>query len=157
MTLPMNKQNGMALFVSLIFLLLLTIIGVAAMQGAGMQEKMAGNTRLKNQSFQLAEAALREGEGVVANGNLSCSACGNNGCTGPDTANITTGGESSATCDAWFSASGNNASYYIQLLGTSSRVANRVNANEGSATLYRITAVSDVGNARTVLESVYAK
>ena len=147
----------MALFVSLIFLLLLTIIGVAAMQGAGMQEKMAGNTRLKNQSFQLAEAALREGEGKVANGNLSCNACGNNGCRGPDTANINLSNESAATCDAWFKASGNNASYYIQLLGTSSRVANRISASQGSATLYRITAVSDMGNARTVLESVYAK
>lgn len=157
MKLSMNKQSGMALFVSLIFLLLLTIIGVAAMQGAGMQEKMAGNTRLKNQSFQLAEAALREGEGVVVNGNLSCDACVGNDCRGPDTATITPSSESSATCDAWFNASGNNASYYIQLLGTSSRVASRVNASEGSATLYRITAVSDVGNARTVLESVYAK
>ncbi|WP_244158162.1 pilus assembly PilX family protein [Phytopseudomonas flavescens] len=154
----MNKQNGMALFVSLIFLLLLTIIGVAAMRGAGMQEKMAGNTRLKNQSFQLAEAALREGEGVVANGNPSCSSCGDNGCRGPDTTTITSSAAgSSAACDTWFTVSGNNTYYYIQLLGTSSRVASRVNASGGSATLYRITAVSDVGNARTVLESVYAR
>lgn len=160
MKLSMNKQHGMALFVSLIFLLLLTIIGVAAMQGAGMQEKMAGNTRLKNQSFQLAEAALREGEGVVANKNPSCSACVGNACRGADLTTISSNAAAdgaSASCDKWFASSGRNASYYIQLLGTSSRVANRVNASEGSATLYRITAVSDVGNARTVLESVYAK
>lgn len=157
MKLSMNKQHGMALFVSLIFLLLLTIIGVAAMQGAGMQEKMAGNTRLKNQSFQLAEAALREGEGVVENESPGCSACEGDDCRGPDTATITSSADSSATCDAWFTTSGGNAFYYIQLLGTSSRVANRASASGGSATLYRITAVSDVGNARTVLESVYAK
>ena len=37
------RQQGIALFVSLIFLLLLTIVGVAGMKSAAMQEKMSGN------------------------------------------------------------------------------------------------------------------
>lgn len=152
----MNKQNGMALFVSLIFLLLLTIIGVAAMQGAGMQEKMAGNTKLKNESFQYAEAALREGEAAVARDEaVSCEACNGDACRGPDTVSIVAG---TGTCNVWTSITAHAGTfYYTQKLGESSRVVTQSGASGGSATLYRITAVSDVGNARTVLESVYAK
>ena len=85
----MKKQNGMALFVSLIFLLLLTIIGVASMQNAGLQEKMAGNIKIKNETFQLAERALREGENFIAapanEGSLAtCSTCTGDGCRVPD-------------------------------------------------------------------------
>ena len=50
-------QRGMALLVSLVFLLLLTLIGLSSMQNATLQEKMAGSVSLRNQSFQGAEAA----------------------------------------------------------------------------------------------------
>ncbi len=55
-------QRGAVLIVSLIFLLLLTLIGTAAMRTTTLQERMAGNTRDINLSFQAAEAALRAGE-----------------------------------------------------------------------------------------------
>ena len=45
-------QRGMALLVSLVFLLLLTLIGLSSMQSATLQEKMAGSVALRNQSFQ---------------------------------------------------------------------------------------------------------
>jgi type IV pilus assembly protein PilX len=48
----------MALIVSLIFLLLLTMIGISSMQNASLQERMAGSVKLRNESFQVAEAAL---------------------------------------------------------------------------------------------------
>jgi len=50
------------LFVSLIMLLVLTVIGVTAMQTTTLEEKMAGNLRDQTLAFQAAEAALREGE-----------------------------------------------------------------------------------------------
>ena len=47
-----RSQRGMALLVSLVFLLLLTLIGISSMQNATLQEKMAGSVSLRNQSFQ---------------------------------------------------------------------------------------------------------
>ena len=60
-----RAQRGMALLVSLVFLLLLTLIGISSMQNATLQEKMASSVTLRNQSFQIAEAALRIGESAV--------------------------------------------------------------------------------------------
>ena len=57
-----NRQSGAVLAISLIMLLLLTIIGIASMGGAGLEEKMAGNLRDRNLAFQAAETALRAGE-----------------------------------------------------------------------------------------------
>jgi type IV pilus assembly protein PilX len=57
-----RSQRGIALVVSLIMLLVLTLIGVTAMQLSTRQEKMAGNTRDLDLAFQAAEAGLRFGE-----------------------------------------------------------------------------------------------
>ncbi len=57
-----SQQTGSALIISLVFLLLLTVLGLSAMQSSTLQEKMAGNAAEKNRAFQLAEAALRAGE-----------------------------------------------------------------------------------------------
>lgn len=153
----MKKQNGMALFVSLIFLLLLTIIGVASMQNAGLQEKMAGNIKIKNETFQLAERALREGENFIAapasEASLAaCSTCTGDGCRVPDFSGDLSAG--SGVCDVWISASDGGAFYRLQQLGTSSDAVNVQNGS--SVMLYRVTAVATKGNAKTALESIYA-
>lgn len=57
-----NEEAGAALVVALIFLMLMSLIGTAAMRGATMQEQMAGHTRDWSLAFQAAEAALREAE-----------------------------------------------------------------------------------------------
>jgi type IV pilus assembly protein PilX len=56
------RQKGTALIVALIFLLILTILGVTAMGTSTLEEKMAGNAKEQNLAFQSAEAALRAGE-----------------------------------------------------------------------------------------------
>ena len=56
------RQRGSALIIALVFLLVMTLIGVTAMQGTSQQESMAGNMRDRNLAFQAAEAALRAGE-----------------------------------------------------------------------------------------------
>ena len=58
-------QRGSALIFALVFLLVMTVIGIAGMQGTTQQEKMAGNMRNRNLAFQAAEAALRAGEKFV--------------------------------------------------------------------------------------------
>jgi type IV pilus assembly protein PilX len=60
-----SAQRGSALIVSLVFLLLLTILGVTAMRSSVLQERMAGNTRDTNLAFQAAETALRAGENIL--------------------------------------------------------------------------------------------
>lgn len=57
-----RRQQGAVLVVALIFLLVMTLIGVTAMQGTSQQEKMASNTRQRNLAFQGAEACIRTGE-----------------------------------------------------------------------------------------------
>lgn len=80
-----RRQNGAVLVISLIFLLVMTLIGVAAMQGVTLEEKMAGNMRSGEIAFQAAEAALREGEEWIMDINLydpptAVSSCSNNPC-----------------------------------------------------------------------------
>lgn len=57
-----NRQHGAVLVISLIFLLLMTIIGVTSIQTTILQERMAGNVRDHNRALQAAEMALRAGE-----------------------------------------------------------------------------------------------
>lgn len=60
--LAVHRQRGVALYVALIMLLLLTLLGVAALQVTAMQERMAGNFRTYNLAFNRAEETLRNQE-----------------------------------------------------------------------------------------------
>lgn len=57
-----RAQTGIVLATALVFLLLLTLIGVTAMQGIAQQERMADNARQRTLALQGAEACLRWGE-----------------------------------------------------------------------------------------------
>lgn len=73
-----HRQRGVVLVVSLIMLLVVTLLAVSSMQGTGLEEKMAGNTRDRNLAFQTTESAIREAEtfieGVVSLGNFNGAA-----------------------------------------------------------------------------------
>lgn len=72
-----NRQSGVALVVGLIFLVVLSLLGISAMQSATLEERMAGNLRDRSLAVQSAEAALRDAEndilGIRANG-IPCPA-----------------------------------------------------------------------------------
>ena len=55
-----NAQRGAILIVALLFLTILTILGVTAMTTTTHEEKMAGHSRDTSLAFQAAEAALRD-------------------------------------------------------------------------------------------------
>jgi len=150
-----TAQRGMALLVSLVFLLLLSLIGISSMQNATLQEKMAGSLALRNQSFQRAEAALRVGESAVQRDNYSLAACsGNRQCLPPaESSTIKAAGFNSASGVTWIAS--DNGFYGVQNIGTSLTAVN-VPINT-QATLYRVTAVGVAGNSRSVVESIYAK
>jgi type IV pilus assembly protein PilX len=59
----LSNQRGAVLAIALIMLLVMTILGVTAMQMSRVEERMAGNTRDINLAFQGAEAGLRDAEG----------------------------------------------------------------------------------------------
>ena len=55
-------QRGTALIMALVFLVLLTILGLKAMDTTALEEKMTSNTKDKNVAFESAETALTFGE-----------------------------------------------------------------------------------------------
>ncbi len=56
------QERGAVLIVALVFLLIMTLIGVFAMRGTIMEERMAGNLRDRNLAFEAGETALRDVE-----------------------------------------------------------------------------------------------
>ena len=62
---PTVAQSGSALIVGIIFLLVMTMLGLTAMQTTSLEERMAGNLRDKDLAAQVAEMALRAGEEEV--------------------------------------------------------------------------------------------
>ena len=59
------RQRGVALFISLVLLLVLTIIGVSAVQTTSLEERMSRNTRDVALAFQAAESSLRDAEAFL--------------------------------------------------------------------------------------------
>lgn len=54
------KQQGAALIVSLIILLILTILGVSSLSNSGLESRMAHNFQLSNYVFHGAESAIED-------------------------------------------------------------------------------------------------
>jgi type IV pilus assembly protein PilX len=65
----MKQQQGSALIISLLILLVMTLIGISAMSTATMEEKMAANDRNQKVAFLTAEAGLTEAENAIATNN----------------------------------------------------------------------------------------
>lgn len=61
----LRRQNGAALIIALIMLLVMTVLGIAAMGVTRMEERMAGNARDVDLAFQASEAGLRDGEARI--------------------------------------------------------------------------------------------
>jgi len=59
------RQQGTVLVIGLIFLAMLTLMGVAAYTTATQEEKMSGNARDARRAFEAAESSLRDCEGVL--------------------------------------------------------------------------------------------
>ena len=57
-----RRQEGAILVIALLFLVLLTIIGISSISSVTLEERMAGNLREQTTAFQAAESALRDAE-----------------------------------------------------------------------------------------------
>jgi type IV pilus assembly protein PilX len=60
-----TRNRGVALFISLVLLLVLTIIGISAVQTTSLETRMARNEYDTLLAFQAAESALRDAEAFL--------------------------------------------------------------------------------------------
>lgn len=149
-----RRQNGMALMMSLVFMLLLSLIGLSSMQSATLQEKMAGSVVSRNQSFQDAESALRMGESAVLGGGFQSQMCEDPiRCAPPaESAVVATAGFNAQSGVTWVAAG--SGFYGLQNLGVSEKAVNV--PSKLPVILFRVTAIGRAGQSRSVLESIHA-
>lgn len=75
-----RREQGAVLFIGLVFLLILTMLGISAMSINTLEERMAGNSRDLNLAFQAAESGLRDAELDILN-NISPASSFDVSCT----------------------------------------------------------------------------
>lgn len=79
-----RKQDGAALLICLIILVLVTLMGLTTMKSSTLQEKMSGGNADKALAFQAGELALRDAEAYIKASLTSTSGfaadCGNGLC-----------------------------------------------------------------------------
>jgi type IV pilus assembly protein PilX len=97
------RQRGVSLVVALILLLIMTLLGLAALRTTSLQEHMSANMIDRTAQFQAAESALREAEALIASGITvpSAGTCSNGICATPV----------SGAADRWLDASFGDASW----------------------------------------------
>jgi type IV pilus assembly protein PilX len=66
-----SRQHGAVLIVALMFLIVLTLLGLSAMTGTTLEERMAGNNRDYNMALQAAEATMRDAEADLKNSGVT--------------------------------------------------------------------------------------
>jgi type IV pilus assembly protein PilX len=113
-------QRGMALIVGLIFVVVLTLLGLAAMRTVVLEERMAGTMRDRSLALQAAEMTLRYAEQDISNsGRISGvtgfdETCANGLCYwGPQYAALTPHAQPDLAINAaWNTTYGTNAKEY---------------------------------------------
>lgn len=76
-TVNLKNEQGAALVVGLMILLLATFLAVATMNNANMQERMAANSQNENLAFQAAESSVDNQINLVGDGNMSALTAAN--------------------------------------------------------------------------------
>lgn len=173
-----HRQCGVVLVIALIALIVLALLAISAMNNAGLEERMAGDTREVNIAFQAVEAGLRDGEADVEASITPyvsfSSTCSGGLCSLPSVSvprALSIDWNNAAVSRAYGSQTGatplsNVAAqprYIIELLPNLPPVLGQSVALGikplGLGTAYRVTAIGYGGRADTqaVLQSVYVK
>jgi type IV pilus assembly protein PilX len=69
---------GFVMVTGLLFLVVLTLLCLALFRSTGIMDRISANTRDKQRSFEMAQAALRYGEWFMANSAPNVSTCASN-------------------------------------------------------------------------------
>jgi len=166
---PMKRprQQGIALVVALILLVVMTLLGLGAMRSVTLEEKMAANTFDRSVSFQAAEAVLREAESKLTGPTppmpAAGSACVAGICGAPPASdpprwldNSFAGWQAGAAV-----VSGSvtvTPQYFIEYLGNTFYCRPADPSSAATCKRYRVTARSNAGTDRAavMLQSIYA-
>ncbi|GEM_PF-969792 len=62
---PQCRERGAVLLVALIFLVVLSLLGINSLDSTMLETKLATNNQEKNWSFQVAESGLRQAEAIL--------------------------------------------------------------------------------------------
>lgn len=145
-----GKQNGVVLVVGLVFLLVLTIIGITSLRTTTLEERMAGNLQQQTVAFQDAESRVAALINTLNAGTVNLSA--NDSCQTIDTE--TNPGSNNSQAIASF----HTCPEYI---GTSmaGRMTNTAEGSQTSLLHFRLESTSTtVGNATaTVQQGVFQR
>lgn len=175
----MASQRGASLVVALMFLIVLTILGLVTVRSSTVQERMAGNDRDRAVAFEAAEAALRDAEqDILANvttASAFATACAAGLCIPSTTAtpNWNSVSWAGGTSRVYGATSGAGSypldvvqppRYIIELLpdipaGAGNSLNTSQRSSTGGGTGYRITARGwgRRGTTQVMLQSVYVK
>lgn len=168
---PLHTQNGVALIVSLIILLILSILGVQSLQTSTLEEKMAGNFRDNKVALEAAESALLAGEAWVDSLTVHPDEndTGTNGIWTFGKANIKdqTFWDNATQVDTGLTGLHTQPSYVVEYRGITSAVTNgspergqnQSSSSEPDLYNYRITArgLGGSGNSEVILQSHFKK
>ncbi len=167
-----SRQDGVALIIALIILVLMTLVGLTAMRTVTLEERMAANTYDRSLSFQAAESALKEAEDFVALNRPTrpaLSGCLNGLCGAPNPTEVERWQDNAfpipPAVNGWQTATvvANGAisitpQFIIEYLGDTFPCQPGNPASTNDCKRYRITARSAPGPDRSqvILQSVFA-
>lgn len=162
-----HRQQGVALIIALVLLVIMTLLGLSAMRSVSLEEKMSGQTYDRSISFQATEAALREAEAWVSTNKptpAAGAACNSDGvCGSPAAGDLERWNDSSFA--GWKTAtavvSGSNSltpEYFIEYLGNTYPCVPTDPSQGTDCKRYRVTARSNAGSDRAsvMLQSIFA-
>lgn len=176
LAMPQGRQQGVALFISLVVLLIITILGISSLQTTSLEERMAAGARDRDLAFQAAEAALISGEQFIETlgpGSLGQFSANSNGLFVPaDSGDPPRWETVDWKGDGTIPASGANIAgvssqprYIIEHVSTIVTADDELNVSNVGAPIgapteiFRITAYAQGGSARAVvmLQATYGR
>jgi type IV pilus assembly protein PilX len=161
-------QEGVALVIALIMLVVMTLLGLSALRTVSLEERMAAQTYDRSLAFQAAESGLREAENYVeSNAPLLPLIAG--GCDANGVCDIPVSSDEERWAEEGFSGwktatsviNGNislTPQYIIEYLGDTFPCQPSAPLTSTDCKRYRITAKSNEGSDRAsvLLQSIYA-
>ena len=167
-----RDQHGVALIMSLIFLVLMTLVGMTGIRAITKEERMVAQSYDRTIAFQAAESALREAEILIENASRPTPAV-NTACalSGAPSQVMVCGSLLTPTLSRWVDPATNWADatavgtgtlaitpeYFVEYLGGAFPCTlNSVAAD--TCKRYRISARADAGGSRAnvILQTIYS-
>ncbi len=172
-----HAQRGFVLVTGLLFLVIVTLLGLALFRSSGLMERVSANTRDKQRAFESAQAALQYGEWWLGTTtNTAKSACTTT--TGKDTSTLhlclepLSLNRDTIAAMAWKDSAFTFAQNHVTVAAGGGTIANGdINyqgrpgvyvedlglMSDGKSELYQVTAYGYAGNADTlsIVRSTY--